>query len=221
MTAERLTVLGGDKGSVHALGFSADGTILASVGLAPINNLIEIEYRMWKIATGREVLSFTKTQDRIPHSKGALVLSQDTHAIASTDVNTVKIWDVATEELRQILEGDGNLALTLAFLHDGKTLAGGFQTIRLWDVETGNERSKLDGHTNLVYTMTFSPDAKILASGDIRGKVILWDLDPHIQKPDNKKSTLPSLLRSITGDKPLKANNKRGRSHADRACPIH
>ena len=199
-TGEHLTVLEEDMSSVHALEFSADGTTLASVGWAPV------EYRIWQIATGREVLSFTKVQDRIPHSKGALALSQDTHAIASTDVNTVKIWDVATEELRHILEGD---TLTLAFSPDSKTLAGGFQTIRLWDTETGNELSKLDGHTNLVYTMTFSPDAKILASGDIRGKVILWDLDAYTQKLDNKKSTLPSLLRSITGDKPSKTDNKR------------
>ena len=204
MTAERLTVLGGDKGSVHALEFSADGTTLASVSWSGT-----MKYYLWEVATGREVLSFTKTQDRIPHSKGALVLSQDTHAFASTDVNTIKIWDVATEGLRQILEGDGNLALTLAFSPDGKALAGGFQTIRLWDTETGNELSKLDGHTGLVYTMTFSPDAKILASGDTRGKVILWDLDAYTQKPDNKKSTLPSLLRSITGDKPSKTDNKR------------
>lgn len=199
-TGEHLTVLEEDMSSVHALGFSADGTTLASVGWAPI------EYRIWQIATGREVLSFTKAQDRIPHSKGALTLSQDTHSIASTDVNTVKVWDVATEELRHILEGD---TLTLAFSPDSKTLAGGFQAIRLWDTETGNELSKLDGHTNLVYTMTFSPDAKILASGDIRGKVILWDLDSYTQKFDNKKSTLPSLLRSITGDKPSKTDNKR------------
>lgn len=202
-TEERLTVLEEDMGSVHALEFSADGTTIASVGWAPI------EYRMWQIATGREVLSFTKAQDLIPHSKGALVLSQDTHSIASTDVDTVRIWDVATEGLQQILEGDKNLALTLAFSPDSKTLAGGFQTIRLWDTKTGNELSKLDGHTNLVYTMTFSPDAKILASGDIRGKVILWDLDSSNPKPLKKKSTLPSLLRSITGDKSSKTNNTR------------
>ena len=203
-TGERLAVLEENIGSVHALEFSADGTLLTSVGWAPI-----IEYRMWEVTTGREVLNFTKAQDLIPHSKGALVLSQDTHSIASTDISTVRIWDVATEGLRHILEGDRNLALTLAFSPDGKILAGGFETIRLWNAETGDELSKLDGHTALVYTITFSPDAKILASGDTSGKIILWDLDSRIQKPDNKKSTLPGLLRSITGDKLSKMENER------------
>ena len=207
MTGERLTVLEEDMGSVHALEFSADGTTLASVGWAGI-----IEYHIWEVATGREVLNFTKAQDLIPHSKGALVLSQAAHSVASTDVNTVRIWDVATEGLRQILEGDRNLALTLAFSPDGKTLAGGFETIRLWDTETGTELSKLDGHTHLVYTMTFSPDAKILASGDLGGKVILWDLDSRLQKPKKKKSTLPGLLRSITGDRSSKTNDRRENS---------
>ena len=212
ITGERLTVLEEDMGSVHALEFSVDSPTLASVGWAGV-----IEYHLWAVATGREVLSFTKAQNLIPHSKGALVLSQAAHFVASTDVNTVRIWDVATEGLRQILEGDGNLALTLAFSPDSKTLAGGFQTIRLWDTETRNELSKLDGHTHLVYTMTFSPDGRILASGDTGGKVILWDLESRLQKPDNKKSTLPGLLRSITGDKQAKTDNK----HEDRTLIEH
>lgn len=207
-TGERLTVLGEDMGSVHALEFSADGTTLASVSWAG-----PIRYYLWEVATGREVLSFTKPQGRIPHSKGALVLSQAPHSVASTDMETVKIWDVVTEELRHTFAAaDGNPTLALAFSPDGKTLAGGYVTIRLWDTETGNERSELDGHTNGVHIMTFSPDGKILASGDTVGKVILWDLDSPNPKPLRKKSTLPSLLRSITGDKSSQTNNRRKNS---------
>ncbi len=201
-TRERLTVLGEDIGSVQALEFSVDGTTLASVSWSGT-----MKYYLWEVATGREVLSFTKAQGRIPHSKSALVLSQAPHSVASTDVDTVKIWDVATEELRHTLAENGNPILALAFSPDGKTLAGSYHTIRLWDTETGNELSELGRHRHGVYIMTFSPDSRILASGDTGGKVILWDLDSPNPKPFKQKSTLPSLLRSITGDKSSKTDN--------------
>ena len=197
MTGERLTVFGEDMGAVQALEFSADGKTLASASWAGM-----MKYYLWEVATGREVLNFTKTQNRVPHSKSAVVLSHTPHSVASTDADTVKIWDVATEELRYTFAAaDGNPTLVLAFSPDGKTLAGSHHTIRLWDTETGNERSELHRHRNSVSVMTFSPDSRILASGDTGGKVRLWDLDSPDPKPLKKKSTLPSLLRSITGDK--------------------
>ena len=120
MTGERLTVLGEDIGSVQALEFSSDGKTLASVSWDGI-----MKYYLWEVATGREVLNFTKAQDRIPHSKSALGLSHSPHSVASTDVNSIKIWDVATEELRHTFAAaDGSPTLALAFSPDGKTLAG-------------------------------------------------------------------------------------------------
>ena len=194
----RLAILKEDMGSVTELEFSADGTMLICASWARRT----IAYHMWEVTTGREILSFTKEQDTIPANKGALVLSQNPHLVASTDINTVRIWDVATEELQHTLEGDRNTG-TLAFSPDGKTLVSGDIKIRLWDTETGNELSELDGHTWTVNAITFSPDGRILASGDSSGKIILWHLGAHNQKP-----TLPRLLRFFTGNKPTKAKNK-------------
>ena len=203
-TGERLTVFGEDMGAVQALEFSADGKTLASASWAGM-----MKYYLWEVATGREVLNFTKVQHQIPHSKSAVVLSHTPHSVASTDVNTVKIWDVVSGELRHTFADDQNPTLVLAFSPDGKTLAGSHHTIRLWDTETGNERSELHRHRNSVSIMTFSSDGRILASGDNGGKVRLWDLDSPDPKPFKKKSTLPSLLRSITGDKASETNNTR------------
>lgn len=215
MTGKRLTVLGEDIGSVQALEFSADGTTLASVSWSGT-----MKYYLWEVATGREVLSFTKAHGRIPHSKSALVLSHAPYSVASTDVDTVKIWDVATEELRHTLAENGNPILALAFSPDGKTLAGSYHTIRLWDTETGNEFSKLGRHRHGVYIMAFSPDGRILASGDTGGKVILWDLDSPNPKPFKQKSTLPNLLRSITGDKSSETNNTLENPLIEHTLPI-
>ena len=216
MTGKRLAILKEGIGSVIGLEFSADGTMLICATWARRM----VEYRMWEVATGREILSFTKAQDLIPVNKGALALSQNPHLVASTDINTVRIWNVATEVLQHTLEGDENTG-TLAFSPDSKILAGGDIAIRLWHTETGNELSKLDEHTHTVDVITFSPDGRILASGDSSGKIILWNLDAHSQKRDNQKPTLPRLLRSITGDKQTTAENKdENRTLTEHTLPI-
>ena len=206
---KRLAILKENIGSVKKLEFSADGRMLACASWAK-----RVEYYMWEVATGREILHFTKAQDVILANKGALVLSQNPHLVASTNMDTVRIWDVATEELRHTLKDSSN-GETLAFSPDGKTLAGGGIAIRLWATETGNALSKLNGHTRLVEAITFSPDGKILASGDASGKIILWRLDAH-----NQKSTLPRLLRSVTGGKQDGARNNEKRILTGHALPI-
>ena len=206
---KRLAILKENIGSVKKLEFSADGRMLACASWAK-----RVEYYMWEVATGREILHFTKEQDVILANKAALVLSQNPHLVASTNMNTVRIWDVVTEELRHTLEGNRNTG-TLAFSPDGKTLAGGGIAIRLWATETGNELSKLNGHTRLVEAITFSPDGRSLASGDSSGKIILWRLDAH-----NRKSTLPRLLRSLTGGKQDSARNNEKRILTGHALPI-
>lgn len=206
---KRLAILKENIGSVKKLEFSADGTMLVCVSWAK-----RVEYYMWEVATGREILHFTKAQDVILANKGALVLSQNPHLVASTNMDAVRIWDVVTEELRHTLEGNRNTG-TLAFSPDGKTLAGGGIAIRLWATETGNELSKFDGHTHTVDAITFSPDGSILASGDSSGKIILWRLDAH-----NQKSTLPRLLRSLTGGKHDSARNNEKRTLTGHALPI-
>ena len=208
-TRERLAILKENIGSVKKLEFSADGTMLVCASWAK-----RVEYYMWEVATGREILHFTKKQDVILANKGALVLSQNPHLVASTNMDTVRIWDVATEELRHTLEGDRDTGV-LAFSPDGKTLTGANMTIRLWATETGNELSKFDGHTHTVDAITFSPDGRILASGDSSGKIMLWRLDAH-----NRKSALPRLLRAFTGGKQDSARNNEKRTLTGHALPI-
>ncbi len=203
MTGERLSVLKERLGSVHALQFSPDGTMLACGGWSR-----SVEYYMWEVATGREMFSFTKSQDTIPDNKSAIVLSQDAHSIASTNTDSVFLWDVSTEVPQHTFKGDKNLAWSLAFSPDNKTLAGGYTMLRLWNTETGDELTQLEGHKRLVDALTFSPDGKILASADTGGKIILWNLDPDTQKPNAEKPSLPRLLRSVIGDKPPSHENR-------------
>ena len=199
-TSERIAILKEKVGSVRELEFSADGKMLACASWHR-----NVEYHMWEVATGQEVINFIGDQDMLHNG---LALSPDAHSVASAGGEMVFLWDVPTEGLRHIIEGDERLAWTLAFSPDSKILVGGQTTIRLWDVETGKELSKLDGHTRIVDALTFSPDGKILASGDSGGKIMLSDFDARSQKPNSQKLTLPRLLRAATGDKLPKHENR-------------
>ena len=106
--------------------------------------------------------------------------------LASGFLLGVRLWDVATERTKKILEGDVFWVLSLAFSPDGSTLAGDSGlfdgTIRLWDVDTGQEKVTLAGHANPVSSVAFSPDGQALASGSYDGTILLWDVESGQEK---------------------------------------
>ena len=98
--------------------------------------------------------------------------------------DTVKLWDVATQERIANLHTDG--VWSVSFSPDGTTLASGSAgTVILWDVRTGERIATLKGHTIVwrtntllapVRSVSFSPDGATLASGSVDSTVKLWDV---------------------------------------------
>ena len=98
--------------------------------------------------------------------------------------DTVKLWDVATQERIANLHTDG--VWSVSFSPDGTTLASGSAgTVILWDVRTGERIATLKGHTIVwgtntllapVRSVSFSPDGATLASGSGDSTVKLWDV---------------------------------------------
>ena len=103
----------------------------------------------------------------------ALAVSPNHRFVASAGANRNKIFilDTRTGNLQHTIKGREDLASSLVFSPDSKTLVSGHATIRLWNVETGKQMSRLDGHTRVVDVLTFSPDGKMLASGDASGEI--------------------------------------------------
>jgi WD40 repeat protein len=190
-------------GTVTAVAFSPDGTVLASAGADGVVHL-------WEVPGGRERRRLTGHVGEVR----AVAFSPDGVLVASAGDDGIRIWDARQgSPLRRIAQGSPVLAL--AFSTDGKILtATDTASVRAWDVAQGTERSSFpapdgglrcsavspNGKTvavaesgqSLVFgdlrtgkrrevaapwlaCLTFSPDGRLVASGDFGNAVRLWD----------------------------------------------
>ena len=98
--------------------------------------------------------------------------------VTASEDKTARLWDVATGQALQVLQGHQESVWHAAFSPDGKLVvtASGDKTARLWDVATGQALQVLQGHQESVCHAAFSPDGKLVvtASGDKTAR--LWDV---------------------------------------------
>ncbi len=99
-------------------------------------------------------------------------------ASGSTD-KTIKLWDVATHELKQTLRGHENYVESVSFSPDGRLLASGSAdtTIKVWEIPSGNLKQTLKGNGNPVLSVAFAPQAQLLASGRWDNALEVWDVE--------------------------------------------
>jgi WD40 repeat protein len=128
--------------------------------------------RVQKTALGVKELLFTSDGNRI---------------ILGTGAGAVRLWDVAADELRELVSRDGEsdtFLLPMALSPDGKVLAvARAKTVHLLEVtEDGfTEWMKLTKHKSALRAVNFSPDGKLLATTGTDGQIILWQVG--LEKP--------------------------------------
>ncbi|MDX1994740.1 MAG: serine/threonine-protein kinase [bacterium] len=91
----------------------------------------------------------------------------------------IEIWDIATQQRLQTLEGHTDTVHTLAFSPDGLQLASGSAdgTARLWDLVAEQTRFVLSLQTGEVRGLAFNHAGTLLALTGEDTSVHLWDME--------------------------------------------
>jgi WD40 repeat protein len=94
----------------------------------------------------------------------------------------VRVWDIATGELRAKLVGHSGGVQSVAYVHtsEGPLLVTGGRdgTVRVWDLATEIQRAVLRGHDGWVRSVACSVvhDKQVAVTGSSDGTVRVWDL---------------------------------------------
>ena len=172
---------------IDDIAFSPDGKKIAA-----LHTFMNSSVYLFDVETGVELRAFrVYTQSplsRIPAtypinehhgSVNRIVFNPDGKSILTIGCDdTIRLWEVATGNFLNVLEGHTDSINDVKFNPDGTVLATGSSdnTIRLWDVQSWMEIQTLTTDTHSVHSVAFSPDGNTLASGGYDGTIRLWDI---------------------------------------------
>ncbi|KAM4808600.1 WD repeat and SOCS box-containing protein 2 isoform 3-T3 [Rhinophrynus dorsalis] len=105
--------------------------------------------------------------------------SHGTWLLLATGLNDghVKVWEVQTGKLIQVLSGHIHWVYCCAISPDCSMLcsAAGENSVLLWSMRSYTLIRKLEGHQNSVVSCDFSPDSALLVTASYDTTVIMWD----------------------------------------------
>jgi WD40 repeat protein len=173
-TGRLLAVLEDHTSGVWTCVFSPDGSVLASADAAGAVHLWDVDDD--NHVRARSALSYhaSVTWCCAASADGAFLASG---GIDAGTGGTLRIWDTATRQAREIPIGDSPGVRCTAVSPDGSWLvtadAGG--TIRRWDVATGQAQLTVHAPDAVTWACAISPDASWLMTAGADGIVRLWD----------------------------------------------
>ena len=155
------------SGGVLAVAFSPDSKILATGGK-------DGTVRLWNTTTGRQVGQALRGH----HGRvNSVAFSRDRTLASGGQDGTVRLWDTTAH--RSLALSCHSPVFSVAFSHDGKTLACGiaFQVLLLNRITHQPKGPPLPICRGLVYSVAFSPVDDIFATGCGDDTVRLWNAD--------------------------------------------
>ncbi len=111
----------------------------------------------------------------------SIAFSRDGKMLASGSADdTIKLWNLATNQDVATLTGHSSTDYTIAFSPDVKMLASGStDTIQLWNIESDKNISTLSSSFDSIRFIAFSKNGKTLVSASRDGTIKLWNLETN------------------------------------------
>src|SRR5258705_535375 len=99
--------------------------------------------------------------------------------VSGSDDGTVRLWNISTGALLQVMKGHSFYVLSVMYSPDGLYIASGSidRTVRIWDAISGLQVQIYTGHSDYVICIAFSADGLRIASGDKGGQIHVWSTD--------------------------------------------
>jgi WD40 repeat protein/serine/threonine protein kinase len=190
--------LAGHRGVVLSVAFSRDGKRIASVG-------DDSTVKLWDVATGNRLVerTFRGHRGRVQ----AVGFSPDGTTVASagsdaySHAGTIAIWDVQRAQQRSRLRPMTSSVRSIAYSHDGRTLAAGCsdKSVRLWDTASGRFKKSLSVPGSDFSTVAFSPDGKMIAAGERLLEIATGNRAPALGTLPERTGLGVVALRDLTG----------------------
>jgi WD40 repeat protein len=96
--------------------------------------------------------------------------------IFAADDGAVKVWDLDTEEVEDLLSGQASVTDIAVSGDDSRIVtASADRTARLWDARSGAPLATFIGHTDGLTSIDTSPDGERVVTGSLDHTLRLWD----------------------------------------------
>lgn len=194
-TGRELHCFPGHKRSVQTVAFAPDGGSLLSAGggQEKKGEPVDCALRLWDVATGREIASFSGHSHRVT---SVAFLADARSAISSSgrvyqgDKDRsidpfVRLWDLGSgKEVRRFMGSEEGVAsVTVTFDKKYIFCACGDGKMRLRELEGGRELQRYEGHRKKVLCTAISRNSHYVVTGSEDGQLLLWDLPKEVHIP--------------------------------------
>jgi WD40 repeat protein/serine/threonine protein kinase len=193
----RIEMQGRPEGCPRGGVFSPDGRWVAIAGR---ENVV----RVWDVATGKLLHTFTSHAKSSWYSVIALAFSRDGKLLASAGSDGTRIWDLSTGKERFPRPAHAGPVATVAFNPRGPILASGGvdNTIRMWNLSSLKSDNPDPSHAAPITHVMFSPDGYLLVSASldhtiqVRHVLGLW----RLYRPRDTGGTVNTVAFSPDGE---------------------